>query len=73
MSEPAFVTPVDGRVVATCKGIGDADKGCRCSTILSGLLYVLEVWESGKSKTSAVRSCPRCNRYLQPKDMVAIA
>ncbi len=55
---------VSGRAVATCK--------CKQCTLLSGLLWLIEVKvEHGEIRTTnvAVRSCPRCNQFLDAKGM----
>lgn len=63
---------VQGRAIATC--LRDASHGgCKQRTFLSGLLYLIEVkrvQDEVRTSTIGVRSCPRCNIYLDPKGIV---
>lgn len=64
MKNEPIILEVDGRAIATCK--------CKQRTFITGLLYLIEIKrerDEVKSTNMAVRSCPRCNQYLDPKGM----
>lgn len=65
---------VNGRAIATCVDSA-GQRGCKLRTILSGLLYLIEikkVEDEVRTSNLKVRSCPFCNLYLDPKGMEMI-